>query len=218
MRKTLNEEISLRDIREQELREKETILEELQKTLDQEKRERMRLEEESVVVKNACKELEQRLYKQVAQMRQVLDTKLFLSVVNKGNRLGENEIVLNELKKTIEEETQARRRVEEELNQTKITCNELEERLGTELKKMQGNLENEIGLRSTREQELKEKEMSLDALQEKLSEGKLTISRVEEELRQSRNDYITMERKLENEREQMRKKPWRKKYVCAENN
>ena len=123
--------------------------------MDQEKRERMRLEEESVVVKNACKELEQRLYKQVAQMRQVLDTKLFLSVVNKGNRLGENEIVLNELKKKIEEEKQATRRVEEELNQTKITCNELEERLGTELKKMQGNLENEIGLRSTREQELK---------------------------------------------------------------
>ena len=84
MRKTLNEEISLRDIREQELREKETILEELQKTLDQEKSERMRLEEESVVVKNACKELEQRLYKQVAQMRKVLDTKLFLSVIIKG--------------------------------------------------------------------------------------------------------------------------------------
>ena len=84
MRKTLNEEISLRNMREQELRGKETILEELQKTLDQEKRERMRLEEESVVVKNACKELEQRLYKQVAQMRKVLDTKLFLSVIIKG--------------------------------------------------------------------------------------------------------------------------------------
>ena len=154
MRKTINEEISLRNLREQELREKETILEKLQKTLDQEKRERMRLEEESVVVKNACKELEERLYKQVAQMRQVLDNKLFLSVVNKGNRLRENEIALNELKKTIEEEKQARRRVEEELNQTKITCRELEERLGTELKKMQRNLENEIGLRSTREQEL----------------------------------------------------------------
>ena len=91
MRKTLNEEISLRNMREQELREKETILEELQKTLDQEKRERMRLEEESVVVKNACKELEERLCKQVAQMRQVLDNKLFLSVVNKGNRLREKD-------------------------------------------------------------------------------------------------------------------------------
>ena len=46
MRKTLNEEISLRNMREQELREQETILEKLQKILDQEKRERMRLEEE----------------------------------------------------------------------------------------------------------------------------------------------------------------------------
>ena len=42
MRKTLNEEISLRDVREQELREKETVLEELQKALDREKRERDR--------------------------------------------------------------------------------------------------------------------------------------------------------------------------------
>ena len=108
-----------------------------------------------MVVKNTCKELEERLYKLVAQMCQLLDNKMFLSVVNKGNRLRQKETVLNELKKTIEEEKQARRRVEEELNQTKITCNELEERLGTELKKMQGNLENEIGLRSTREQELK---------------------------------------------------------------
>ena len=158
-----------------------------------------------MVVKNACKELEERLCKQVAQMRQVLDNKLFLSVVNKGNRLREKEIVLNELKKTIEEEKQARRRVEGELNQTKITCRELEERLGTELKKMQQNLENEIGLRSTTEQELKEMETSLDALREELSEGKLAISRVEEDLRQSRNDCIKIERKLENEREQMQR-------------
>ena len=215
MRKTLNEEISLRNMREQELRGKETILEELQKTLDQEKRERMRLEEESVVVKNACKELEERLCKQVAQMRQVLDNKLFLSVVNKGNRLREKEIVLNDLKKKVEEEKQARRRVEEELNQGKITCKELEERLGTELKKMQRNLENELGLRSTREQELKEMEMSLDALQEELSEGKLTISRVEEELRQSRKDCIKIERKFENEREQMQRTL--EKEICLHN-
>lgn len=45
MCKTLNEETSLRNMREQELREKETIVEELQKMLGQEKRERMRLEE-----------------------------------------------------------------------------------------------------------------------------------------------------------------------------
>jgi len=50
MRKRLGDEISLRKTREQELRQKETIMEELQKTLDQEKRKVMRLEEESVVV------------------------------------------------------------------------------------------------------------------------------------------------------------------------
>ena len=143
MRKTLNEEISLRDVREQELREKETVLEELQKALDREKRERMRLEEESVVVKNACKELEERLYKLLAQMRQVLGNKMLLSVASKRNRLKEKETVLNELRKTIREEKQARSIVEEELNQMKISCKELEERLGTELKKMHRNLENE---------------------------------------------------------------------------
>ena len=70
---------------------------------------------------------------------------------------------------------------------------------------MQRDLENEIGLRSTREQELKEMETSLDALQEELSEGKRTISRVQEELRESRNDCIKIERNLENEREQMQR-------------
>ena len=52
MRKRLGDEISLRKTREQELRQKETIMEELQKTLDQEKRKVMRLEEESVVVES----------------------------------------------------------------------------------------------------------------------------------------------------------------------
>ena len=87
----------------------------------------------------------------------------------------------------------------------KISCKELEERLRTELKKMQRNLENEKGLGSTREQELREKETFLDALQEELSEGKVKISRVEEKLRQGRNDCIKVERKLENEREQMQR-------------
>ena len=205
MRKTLNEEISLLNMREEELREKDTTVEELQKTLDQEKREKMRLEEESVVVKDACRELEERLNKLLAQMRQVLDNKMLLWVEDKENRLREKELVLNELKKTIEEEKQARSRVEEELNQTKITCKEQEERLGTELKKMQRDLENEIGLRSTREKELREKKTFLDELQKELSEGKLAITTVEEESRQARNECIRLQRELENEREQMQR-------------
>lgn len=179
VRKTLNEEISWRNMREQdeqELREKETVVEELQKTLDQGKRERMRLEEESVVVEIACKELEERLNKLLAQMRQVLGNKMLLSVANKGSRLRKNEPVLDELKKTIEREKQTRGRVEEELNQLKFKCKELEERLATELAKMQETLENEIKLRSTREQELREKNMFLDELQKELSEEKLTRS------------------------------------------
>ena len=60
-------------------------------------------------------------------------------------------------------------------------------------------------MRSTREQELREKETFLDALQEELSEGKVKITRVEEKLRQARNDCIKVERKLENEREQMQR-------------
>ena len=90
-------------------------------------------------MKNTCKELEERLYKLVAQMCQLLDNKMFLSVVNKGNRLRQKETVLNELKKTIEEEKQARLRAEEELNESKITCKELEERLGTARKPIKQN-------------------------------------------------------------------------------
>ena len=206
MRKTISDEISLSNIREQELREKKTInVEELQKMLDQEKRERMRLEEESVVVKSACKELEERLNKLLAQMRQVLGNKMLLSVANKGNRLREKEPVLDELKKTIEQEKQARSRVEEELNQMKITCKELEERLVTELAEVQQALENEIGLRSTSEQELREKGTFLDELQKELSEERRTRSRVGEELREARNDCIKLEKRLESEREQMQR-------------
>ena len=205
MRKTIRDEISLSNIREQELREKETIVEELQKMLDLEKRERMRLEEESVVVKSACKELEERLNKLLAQMRQVLGNKMLLSVANKGNRLREKEPVLDELKKTIEQEKQARSRVEEELNQMKITCKELEERLVTELAEVQQALENEIGLRSTSEQELREKGTLLDELQKELSEERRTRSRVGEELREARNDCIKLEKRLESEREQMQR-------------
>ena len=76
-------------------------------------------------------------------MHQVLDNKMLLSVASKRNRLKEKETVLNELRKTIREEKQARSIVEEEVNQMKISCKELEERLGTELKKMHRNLENE---------------------------------------------------------------------------
>jgi len=165
----------------------------------------MRLEEESVVVKTACKELEERLNKLLAQMRQVLGNKMLLSIANKGSRLRENEPVLDELKKTIEQEKQTRSRVEEELNQPKFKCKEVEERLPTELAKMQGTLENEVKLRSTREQELREKNMFLDELQKELSEEKLTRSRIEEELSQARNDCIKVENRLENEREQMQR-------------
>lgn len=61
---------------------------------------------------------------------------------------------------------------------------------------MQPTLENEIGLRSTREQELKEKRTFVDELQKELSEEQLTRSRVEEELSQARNDCIKSEKKI----------------------
>ena len=205
MRKRLGYEISLRKTREQELRQKETIVEELQKTLDQEQRRVMRLEEESVVVKKACKELEERLSKLLAQMRQVLGNKILLSVANKENRLKEKEKVLDELKKTIEQEKQARSGVEEELNQTQITCKELKERLETELAKMRRTLENEIGLRSTREQELTETRTFLGELQKELRKEEGTRSRVEEELSHARDDCIKLEKSLESGLEQMQR-------------
>ena len=86
-----------------------------------------------MVVKSACKELEERLNKLLAQM---LGNKMLLSVAIKGSRLRKNEPVLKELKKTIEQEKQARKKITEELNQTKFKCKELEERLANELAKM----------------------------------------------------------------------------------
>ena len=53
--------------------------------------------------------------------------------------------------------------MEEELNQTKDTCNELEERLESALAKMQHTLENELCLASTRDQELLKKRERLES-------------------------------------------------------
>ena len=187
-------QVSWRNTREQgeqELRKKKTTVEELQKALDQEKRERMRLEKESVVVKSACKELEERLNQLLAQMRQVLGNKMLLSVANKGSRL-----VLDELKKTIEKEKQARSRVEEELNQTKFKYKGMEERSVTELAKMQHALENEMGLRRTKEQELRERRTIIDELGKKLSEEHRARNRAEEELKQTKITCNELEERL----------------------
>ena len=165
MRKTLDQEICLRNTREQELREKETIVEELKKSLSVEKHARGRLEKESSVVRSACGELEERLNKLLAQMRQTLGNKRrFWGSDTKGNQLREKERTLDGLNKVLEQEKQVRRRVEEELNQSSTNCEEQEERLKNELTKMQQTLENEIFLRSTAEEELRGKKTTIDEL------------------------------------------------------
>ncbi|KAJ7374744.1 hypothetical protein OS493_005091 [Desmophyllum pertusum] len=205
IRQTLDQEICLRNIREQELRETKAIVEKLQKTLDQENHGRIRLEVESRLVRSSCKELEDILHQQLVEMRRTLSNRMLSVRGIKGKQLREKEPVLDEITKMLGQEKQARARMEGELNQARTDRNLLEERLENELEQMQRTLDNEICFRYTREQELREKGKISDELQKTLDEEQLTRTKMEEKLNQAKTARKELEERLENELKQMQR-------------
>ena len=113
-RQSLDREIRLRNTIEQELKEKEMILGELQKTLTEEQQARAKVGEELKQARSACSEREGRLQNELAQIRQTLDNEVRLRNTRE-QELKEKRTVVDELQKRLSEKQRARTRVEQEL-------------------------------------------------------------------------------------------------------
>jgi len=121
----------------------------------------------------------------VIQTRQALNEEERV-LNNRKKELCEKEAVLvNMLQNTVYEEQQARTRVEKELNQARISFNELNERLQHELVEIRQALDDEVRLRDTSERQLKEKERFVDELCSRLFEQQQMRRRLEEERQQT---------------------------------
>ncbi|XP_020627176.1 serine/threonine-protein kinase tousled-like 1 [Orbicella faveolata] len=181
IRQTLENEIRLRDTRERQLREKETIVEQLQYTLSEEQRVRTKLEErlqvemlssqarqqEFQIKENASRE-QQRLLEEERQQKTALE-----------ERLRDKETIIDQLQNTLGEEQQVRTR--------------LEERLQTEM--LSGRV---------RQQELQTKESANREQQRLLEEERQQKTTLEERLRslelqmqEERNRYLSNEGELQ---------------------
>jgi len=116
----------------------------------------------------------------VVQMRQAVDEEKRALNIRKQELSEKETDLVNMLQNTVCEEQQARARVEEELSQARIACNELEERMQNELAQTRQALDGEICLRDTRERELREKETSLDQLRNTLGEEQRLRAKLKE--------------------------------------
>ena len=199
MRQTLDEEKLARNIRKQELKQKETVLiNTLQNALCEEQQERTTVEEELSQARIACNELERRLRNELAEVHQALDNETRLRNARE-QELRKRETDIEEIQETLGKEQQARTRVEEELSQARTDYNELERRLQNEIAQMHQALDKEIRLCDSKKKELRAKETILSALQQMLGVEKRAKTRITEELSQARSICNELEERLQNE-------------------
>ena len=168
---------------EEELRASQRMLKELQTILAEERQENTRVDEELSQAKVACTELEERFQNELAQMRKALDDK---------------ERFVEQIQRKLEEEQQLRIVVNEELRQTTIDKTELEKRLQNDIVQVRRTLDNEVNLRSTKEQELRNKEQIVNTLQRTLEEEQQARTRMAQKLTQ-------VKERLQSQLAQMRK-------------
>ena len=142
----------------------------------------------------------------VIQMRQALNEEERVLNNRKKELCEKEKVLVNMLQDTVCEEEQARTRVEEELNQARITYKKLEERLQHILVETRQALDDEVRLRETGERQLKEKETIVDQLRNTLSEEQqmrtLLEERLQTEMLSSQVRQQELQRLLEEERQQ----------------
>ena len=189
MRRLLNEEIHLREAKEQELIENERIVSALQRTLGEEQRARTAVEQELSHASIAFTKQEELLRKEIAHLHRRIDDK---------------ERIASDLQRLLGEERQARTRVDEELRQVTIASTELEARLGNDLaqirrtltdkdrivKELQRTLVDERQARTTAEEELGQ---SITKLQERLLKEEQTSQSRQLDL-QAKDDIVRGQR------------------------
>ena len=181
IRQTLENEIRLRDTRERQLKEKETIVDQLQNTLDEEQQVRAKLEErlqieilssharqqELQIKENASRE-QQRLLEEERQQKTALE-----------ERLREKETIVDQLQKSLGEEQQVRTRLEERLQTETLLSRDRQQELqrkGRAYREQQRLLEEERQQKTTLEERLRNLEL---------------------QMQEERNRYLSNERELQ---------------------
>ncbi len=215
---TLDDEIRLRDTRERELREKETLVHQLQETLGKEQQERTRLGErlQNEMQSSQSRQGELQTKEIAIREQQRLLVEGHQEKITLKARLRNLELQLEEEKNRHLSTERERARVEEELSQTRSSYIELEERIQNELARIRGKLNDEVQLCDTGHREQTEKETLVDQLLETLGEEQQKRTRLEEilqnemlssqsrqeELQTKENTIREQQRLLEEERQQ----------------
>ena len=194
IREALDEEKRVRRRAKRELREKEKdLINDLQVIIRDEQQERTRMEEELRESQRMLKEL-QTILAEERQENTRVDEELSQAKV----ALADKERFVKEIQRKLEEEQQSRIVVNEELRQATIDKNELEKRLQNDIVQVRRTLDNEVNLRSTKEQELRNKERIVNTLQRTLEEEQQARTRMAQELSQAKE-------RLQSQLAQMRK-------------
>ena len=184
MQQRLDNEYSLRCSKDQELRERETVLHKLQMLLKEEEQSREEMKRRLTV----CNETEQSLQNQLSQLqrklahlREAQENETFVRD-RLEQQLKENEAIVDQLQTTLSEEQKTRNRVEEELSQERIAGEILKNELGVK----QRLFEIEERLRKTKETQLREKTRIVGEAEERIS----TMEDELNEVRSSSNEHI----------------------------
>ncbi|PFX27315.1 Poly [ADP-ribose] polymerase 15 [Stylophora pistillata] len=163
----LANEICLRNQREQEFREKESMLEETKKTLEKEKISR----------NNAEEELEEA--KSVSMLMKI-------EMCEAKRKLRETEGLLDKLSQSLAEEERLRTGMEEELKQETLSCAELKKRL--EIERLTNQSYQEVV--RTKEEAFKVQLLQLKQEQKQKTALERTLSRLETQMEVERNRLI----------------------------
>ncbi|XP_078367163.1 uncharacterized protein LOC144651144, partial [Oculina patagonica] len=219
IRQTLDNEVRLRNVREQELREKETVVDKLKKTLGGEQQARARVEQELrqelQKKKNAIREQQRRL-KYEHQQKTVLEERLRnfqLQIVEERSRHASTERELESALSAAQEELAEYKQSQPELRQKlQVKENEFREqqrRLEDEhqqrtvveerLSNFQLQIEEERNRHASTEREL---ESGLATAQEALAEYQRSQQELSQELQVKENAIREKQRHLEDEHQQ----------------
>ena len=194
MRQALEEEKAVRNIRKQELRQKETVLiNSLWNAFCQEQQARTGTEEELHRVRNAYSELEERLENELLDVFRTLDDEIALSNMRELE-LKEKETIIQNLHKTLVEEHTARIRLGEEIKDKEKIIHDLREMFKEE---------NEA--RTRLEAELSDKETIAHNLQKTLREENEERVRLEAEFRIMETTVIDLQKTSKEENEARRR-------------
>lgn len=179
VRRALDEEKTVRDMREQQLREKETNLLEIQRTLSDEQQERLRLEEKLQQARNACTQLErslesERLSSQSSQediqTKQNTIAEQFNLLQQEREEKRDLEERLRNLQLQVEEERNRRISTERELDEERVIVRQDRETLERERQQYEQRILESERTASESERRLRELQSAVSVAQEALAE------------------------------------------------